>query len=204
VKLYYTPGACSLSPHIVLRESGLKFDLEKVDLREHKTEKGADYYQINPKGYVPALELDGGQVLTEGPAIVQYVADQKPEAKLAPAAGTIERYQMQGWLHFIGTEIHKAYSPLFYPTTPEEVKKSNLERIGKRFEFIAKHLEGKQYLMGDHFTAPDAYLFVMLNWSRRMGPDMGQWPALKALFERVSNRPAVKAALEAEGLTQQG
>lgn len=203
MKLFYAPGACSLSPHIILRETGLKFELEKVDIRAHKTEKGTDYYSINPKGYVPALQLDNGQVLTEGPAIVQYLADQKPEAKLAPAAGTLERYRLQEWLTFIGTEIHKQYSPLFNPATPEDAKKLAIEKIGKRLELIAQSLAGKQFLVGDQLTGADTYLFVMLNWSRRMGPDIDQWPALKSFFERLSARPTVKAALEAEGLNRQ-
>ncbi|MDY7226832.1 glutathione transferase GstA [Hyalangium rubrum] len=200
MKLYYKPGACSLSPHIVLRESGLKFDLERVDLRSHTTEKGTDYYRINPKGYVPALELDGGQVLTEGPAIVQYIADQKPESKLVPAAGTLERYRMQEWMHFIGTEIHKAYGPLFNPNVSAEVKQAVLEKVSKRFDFVAKQLEGKQFLMGDHFSGPDAYLFVMLTWASKMGPELSRWPVLGTYLGRVAARPAVKAALEAEQL----
>jgi glutathione S-transferase len=200
MKLYFAPGACSLSPHIILREAGLPFELEKVDLRSHKTEEGLDFYAINPKGYVPTLELGQGQVLTEGPAIVQYVADQQPESKLAPAPGTLERYRMQEWLHFIGTEIHKAYGPLFSPGTPEAVKKGNLERIGKRFEYIAQKLEKNNFLMGNAFSAPDAYLFVMLRWSQNFGPDLATWPALQSYFERIAARPAVKAAMEAEGL----
>ncbi|SEM88372.1 glutathione S-transferase [Stigmatella aurantiaca] len=200
MKLYYTPGACSQSPHIVLRESGLKFELEKVDLRSHKTEKGADYYSINPKGYVPALQLDNGQVLTEGPAIVQYIADQKPETKLAPTAGSFERARMQEWLNFIGTELHKTFSPMFNPAIAPEAKQAALDKLSKRFEFVAKHLEGKQFLLGEHLTGADTYLFVVLSWAKNMGPDIAQWPSLKAFHERVSARPAVKAALEAEGL----
>jgi glutathione S-transferase len=202
MKLFYTPGACSLSPHIILRESGLKFDMERVDLREHKTEKGTDYYGVNPKGYVPALQLDNGQVLTEGPAIVQYVADQKPEAKLAPAAGSLERYRLQEWLHFIGTEVHKTYGALFNPSITEDAKKATLERVGKRFDFIAKHLAGKQFLLGDHFSGADSYLFVMLLWNQRFGPDLSGWPVLKDFFGRVISRPSVKAAMDAEGLNK--
>ena len=200
MKLYFSPGACSLSPHIVLREAGLPFELEKVDIRAHQTAQGADYYAINPKGYVPALELDGGQVLTEGPAIVQYIADQKPESKLAPAAGSLERYRLMEWLTFIGTELHKTYSPLFNPAVTPEAKQAALDKLNKRYAFVAKGLEGKSFLLGETFSAADAYLFVMLNWSRRLGPEMSTWPALKAFFERVLARPSVKAALEAEGL----
>jgi glutathione S-transferase len=200
MKLYFTPGACSLSPHIALREAGLKFETEKVDLRTHKTEKGADYYGVNPKGYVPALQLDNGQVLTEGPAIVQYVADQKPDAKLAPPAGTLERYRLQEWLHFIGSEVHKTYSALFNPSITPEARQAVLDKLTGRFDFLARQLEGKQFLMGSQFTVADGYLFVMLTWAKNMGPDTGRWPALKSFFERVGERPAVRAALEAEGL----
>jgi glutathione S-transferase len=199
MKLYYTPGACSLNPHIVLRETGLKFDLEKVDLATHKTAKGTDYYKVNPKGYVPALELDNGQLLTENPAIVQYIADQKPETKLAPAAGTLERYRVQEWLSFIGTELHKSFGPLFNPKITDAEKKPVHDRISKRFDFVAQSLGNKPYLMGDHFTLPDAYMFVVLQWSKNLGPDIiGNVPALKAYHERIAARPAVKAALEAE------
>jgi glutathione S-transferase len=198
MKLYISPGACSLNPHIMLREAGLKFDLEKVNLGTHKTEKGADFYGINPKGYVPALELDGGQLLTENPAIVQYIADQKPELKLAPPNGTLERYRLQEWLAFISTEIHKAFSPLFNPNIPEADKKAVHDRLGKRFEFVAKNLEGKPFLMGDHFTAPDSYMFVMLQWAGNMKVDLSRWPSLKAYHERLAARPAIKAALDAE------
>jgi glutathione S-transferase len=200
MKLYYSPGACSLSPHIVLAEAGLKADLVKVDLRAHKTEGGEDYYAINPKGYVPALQLDSGELLTEGPAIVQYLADQKPEAKLAPANGTLARYKLQEWLTFIGTEIHKSFSPLFNPAVTEDVKQASLERISKRLEHTAKHLEGKQYLLGDQFSVADAYLFVMLNWARAKAPDALKLPGMQAYFDRIAARPAVQATLVAEGL----
>jgi glutathione S-transferase len=197
MKLYYYPGACSMSPHIMLREAGLKFDLVKVDLGTHKTEKGADFYAINPKGYVPAFELDNGQVLTEGPAIVQYIADQKPEKKLAPANGTLERYRLQEWLGFIGTEIHKGFAPLWNPSLPEADKKPIHEKLAKRFEFVAKSLEGKQYLQGD-FGAADAYLFVMLQWAGHHKVDLSKLPALKAYHERLLARPAIQQTLGAE------
>lgn len=196
MKLYYSPGACSLSPHIALREAGLKFDAETVDLRTHKTKSGADFYQINPKGYVPALVLDDGQLLTEGAAIVQYVADQKPRRKLAPKAGTIERAHLQEWLNFIATEVHKSFSPLFNPATPEEMKKGALDRLNKRLAYIAERLDGKPWLMGDEFTVADAYLFTMLQWANGMKIDVG--PVLSAYRDRVAARPAVKATLKAE------
>ncbi|MFL5344861.1 MAG: glutathione transferase GstA [Hyalangium sp.] len=198
MKLYFAPGACSLNPHILLRESGLKFDMVKVDLRAHKTATGADYYSINPKGYVPALELDNGQLLTENPAIAQYIADQKPDKKLAPANGTLERYRLQEWLGFIGTELHKTFGALFNPDLPEADKKAVHDRLGKRFEFVAKNLEGKQYLMGDQFTAADSYLFVMLQWAQSLKVDTSRFPILKSYHERITARPAVKAALDAE------
>lgn len=196
MKLYYSPGACSLSPHIALREAGLKFDAEVVDLRTHKTKSGADFYQINPKGYVPALVLDDGQLLTEGAAIVQYVADQKPRRKLAPKAGTIERARLQEWLNFIATEVHKSFSPLFNPATPEEMKKGALDRLNKRLAYIAERLDGKPWLMGDEFSVADAYLFTMLQWANGLKIDVG--PVLSAYRDRVAARPAVKATLKAE------
>ena len=200
MKLYYSPGACSLSPHIALAELGLKADLVKVDLREHKTEKGEDYYAINPKGYVPALQLDNGTLLTEGPAIVQYLADLKPEAKLAPANGTLQRYQLQEWLTFINSEIHKAFSPLFNPAITEDAKKASLDKLANRFAYVAKHLEGKQYLLGDQFSVADGYLFVILNWARAKAPATHESPVLKSYFERILARPAVNAAMVAEGI----
>jgi glutathione S-transferase len=198
MKLYFSPGACSLSPHIVLREGGFDFELEQVHLGSHKTKSGVDYLTINPKGYVPALKLDDGQVLTEGPAIVQYLADQKPSQELAPPNGTIERYRLQEWLNFISTEIHKAFSPLFNPHTPEETKKLNTERLQKRFDYVNKELGSKAYLMGDTFTVADAYLFTVLQWAKPMKIDLQPYPKITAYIERVHNRAAVKAALEAE------
>jgi glutathione S-transferase len=200
MKLFYSPGACSLSPHIVLSEAGLKADLVKVDLRTHKTEGGEDYYAINPKGYVPALQLDNGELLTEGPAIVQYLADLRPEAKLVPASGTLERYRLQEWLTFIGTELHKTFSPLFNPATTEDVKSNALQRLTGRFELVARHLEGRKFLLGEQFSVADAYLFVILNWSRAKAPDVAKQPVFAAYFENIMARPAVRAAMVAEGL----
>ncbi|MBM7062897.1 glutathione transferase GstA [Pseudomonas sp. UL073] len=200
MKLYYSPGACSLSPHIVLSELGLPHDLVKVDLKAHQTADGADFYGINPKGYVPALQLDNGQVLTEGPAIVQYLADQKPDAGLLPAAGTLERARVQEWLNFIGTELHKGFSPLFRPDTPEEVKIAARTQLGKRFGYVDKALTGKDYLTGDQFSVADAYLYTIANWTFPMSIDLSPYANVGAFHKRVSARPAVQAAMKAEGL----
>ena len=200
MKLYYSPGACSLSPHIVAREAGIELELIKADTKTKKMEDGGDYWQINAKGYVPALRLDNGQLLTEGPAIVQYLADQKPASGLAPAAGSFERYRVQEWLNFITSEIHKNFSPLFNPAASADWKEAAKANLAKRFGFIATHLEGKQYLMGDQFTVADAYLFTVANWGQFVGVDIGQWPAVKAFHARVAARPKVQEALKAEGL----
>jgi glutathione S-transferase len=198
MKLYISPGACSLSPHIVFREAGLPFDMETVDLGAKRTKSGKDFKVINPKGYVPVLELEGGQVLTEGPAIVQYIADQKPASKLTPPAGTMDRYRLQEWLNFVTSEMHKAYSPLFNPQTPDAFKEMSRTKIGGRLDFLTKSLQGKDYLMGSTFTVADAYLFVVLGWSGHVGIDLAKWPVLQAYWDRVAARPAVKAALDAE------
>ncbi|HSY88128.1 MAG TPA: glutathione transferase GstA [Verrucomicrobiae bacterium] len=198
MKLYISPGACSLSPHIALREAGIPFDMETVDLGAKRTKSGKDFKAINPKGYVPVLELEGGQVLTEGPSIVQYIADQKPASKLAPPAGTMDRYRLQEWLNFVTSEMHKAYSPLFNPQTPDAFKEMSRTKIGGRLDFLSKSLQGKDYLMGSTFTVADAYLFVVLGWSGHVGVDLAKWPVLQAYWDRVAARPAVKAALEAE------
>ena len=201
MKLYFSPGACSLSPHIVAREAGLDIDLINTDLKTKHTADGGDFTAINGKGYVPALQLDSGQVLTEGPAIVQYLADQNPASGLAPAAGTMERYRMQEWLNFITSEIHKGFSPLFNPDASADWKAAAKANLAKRFEFVSKHLEGKRYLMGDTFTVPDAYLFTVANWGQWAGVDIGQWRNVKAHHARVAARPKVQEALKAEGLT---
>jgi glutathione S-transferase len=198
MKLYYSPGACSLSPHIALREGGFTFDLEKVDLRAKTTASGADFRAINPKGSVPAFVTDSGEVLTEGPAIVQYIADQAPGTELAPHAGTMERYRLIEWLNFITTELHKGFSPLFKPTTPEDYKPIAREQIEQRFDWVNGQLTEKQFLMGDHFTVADGYLFVILRWAKSMKFDLARWPALNTYFDRVAARPKVVEALEAE------
>ena len=200
MRLYFAPGACSLSPHIVSRELGLPVELTKVSTKDKTMEGGGDFRQINPKGYVPALELDDGAVLTEGPAIVQYLADRKPDAGLAPKAGSLERYRLQEWLNFITSEIHKQFSPLFRPTTPEEYKKIAKDNLTNRFEWLDKQLAGKEYLMGKSFTVADAYLYTVLRWTKPMQMDVSRWPNLVAYMERVGARPKVKDALKAEGL----
>jgi glutathione S-transferase len=202
MKLYYAPGACSLSPHIVSREAGIPVELKKTSTKDKTVDGGGDFWKVNGKGYVPALELDNGQVLTEGPVIVQYLADQKPESGLAPKAGSIERYKVQEWLNFITSEIHKGFSPLFRPTTPDEYKKIAKENLANRFAWLDKQLAGKDYLMGKQFTVADAYLFTVLRWSVPMQIDLSQWPNLKAYFDRVDARPKVKEALKAEGLVK--
>ena len=198
MKLYLTPYACSLSPHIALREAGIPFDIEVVDLGTKKTKSGGNYASVNPKGYVPALEIEGGQVLTEGPAIVQYIADQKPASKLAPPAGSFERYRLQEWLNFISSELHKSVGPLFSDATPAAWKETLKTRVAGRFDTLSKSLQGKDYLMGSTFTVADAYLFVILSWTSHVGIDLSKWPVLTAYFERIKARPAVKAALDAE------
>jgi glutathione S-transferase len=200
MKLYYSPGACSLSPHIVLRETGQSFDLVRVDLGTHRTADGADYLKINPKGYVPTLQLDDGSVLTEGPAIVQYLADQAPAAKLAPAAGTMARYRLMEWLNFLTSEIHKGFSPLFNPKLSEETKAIMRETLANRFDYLSAALHDKPYLMGEDFTVADAYLFTILGWCGMVGVDLKKWPTLTAYRERIATRPAVRTAMQAEGL----
>lgn len=199
MKLYYSPAACSLSTHIILREAGYPFELEKVDLASKKTQTGADYLQINPKGYVPALVLDDGRTLTENIAIDEYLADHRKEAGLAPPAGTFERYKLVEWLAFISTELHKQFGPLFKPDSAEETKTKQKEQLAKRFEYVAGQLQNKQYLTGE-FSVADAYLYVMLRWAGKMKIDLSRWPALDAYEKRMNARPQVEAALKAEGL----
>jgi len=203
MKLYFSPGACSLSPHIILREAGYTFDTEKVSLADKKTASGTDYRTINPKGYVPALQLDNGEVLTEGPAIVQYLADGKPETQLAPPAGTIERYRLMEWLNFISTELHKAFSPLFKPGTPAETKQASRDAIAGRLDFVEPQLQKHAYLTGNQFTVADAYLFTVLSWTRHLHFDLGRWPAVQEYLQRIAARPAVRAAMMAEGLIKE-
>jgi glutathione S-transferase len=197
MKLYYAPGACSLSPHIVAEEAGVPLELVRVDLKAHKLDNGDDYYAINAKGAVPALVLDSGEFLTEGPAIVQYIADRTPGSGLAPACGTLARYHLQEWLTFINGEIHKTFTPLFHGVSGDERKKT-IETIGKKFAFVEKNLADKPYMLGNTFTAADAYFFVMLTWAKKFHLTVS--PALTQFFDRIAARPNVQAAMKAEGL----
>jgi glutathione S-transferase len=202
MKLYMSPGACSLSPHIVLREAGLDFTPVKVNTKTKEMNGGGDFRTVNPKGYVPALQLDDGAVLTEGPAIAQYLADRAPASGLAPANGTIERYRLQEWLNFITSEVHKQFSPLFDPTASDEVKQKQRDKLAGRFDWLNEQLDGRDYLMGKQFTVADAYLFTTVNWSQWTGIDLARWPVLADYMKRVAARPKVKEALKAEGLVQ--
>lgn len=204
MKLYYSPGACSLAPHIVLREIERTFDLERVDLRAKKTASGTNYLEINPKGYVPALQLDGpgSPILTEAHVICEYLADLAPERRLAPPAGTFARYHLQEWLCFISTEMHKMFGWLFMPDSPVPTQERARSKLVDRFGYTANRLDDKPYVMGDTYTVADAYLFVMLRWCERFEIDLDAWPALQTYFHRISERPAVHAALVAEGLIE--
>lgn len=200
MKLYLSPGACSLAPHIVLLEAGLPFETERVDLKAKLTASGADFSAINSKGYVPALGLDNGQVLTEGAAILQYLADQKPEANLAPAAGTFARYQLQEWLTFISSEVHKPLATMFNPAQSADWKAAVTATLSKRLDWLSAQLDGKEYLLANQFGVADAYLFTVLNWSNFVGFSLANWPVVQAFMARVAARPQVQAALKAEGL----
>ncbi len=200
MKLFYAPGACSLSPHIVAQEAGIDLQLVKVDTKTKTIAAEGDFWAINPKGYVPALELDNGEVLTEGPAIVQYLADLKPDAKLAPANGSWARTRLQEVLGYINSEIHKSYSPLFNPKTTEEVRTERKEYLRRRYALLDKQLAGRKYLFGDQFTVADAYLFVVTDWAKSTKVDLSDFTNLQAFQQRVAARPAVRAAMQAEGL----
>lgn len=200
MKLYYSPGACSLAVHIVLREAGFQFDLEKVDLATGKTDGGAEFRSINAKGYVPALLLDDGQVLTEDQVILQYLADQKPAAGLAPAFGSMERYRLMEWLAFIATEVHKSFSPLWNPNSPDVTRQAAIALLSRRFDYLVASLNGQDWLMGDRYTVADAYLCTVLGWCAYHKLDLSPWPTLSAYIGRVTARPAVQDAMRAEGL----
>lgn len=200
MKLYYSPGTCSLSPHIALREAGLAFEPVLASTKTHQLPDGSDYYAINPLGYVPLLELDDGTRLREGPAIVQYIADLVPTKNLAPANGTLPRYRLQEWLTFIGTEIHKSFSPLFNAAMPEEGKKIFRDRLASRFQWLDRELAGKPYLLGEHFSVADGYLFAVMRWAKPMGIDLAPYPNVMAHHERIAARAAVQEALKVEGL----
>ena len=199
MKLYYLSGACSLASNIALREAGLKFELVKVDRRTKKAADGLDFNEVNPKGYVPALTLDNGEVLTENVAVLQYIADRNPAAKLAPAAGTMERYRLMEWLSFINSEVHKAFSPLFREDAPEDTKQYARKNLATRFDYLERVLGSKSFLMGEQFTIADGYLFTVLSWGQHVNLDIGKWPQLKRFVERVGARPHVIEALKAEG-----
>lgn len=200
MKLYYSPGACSLAPHIVLNEAGVQFEAIQAPTKTHQLPDGSDYYLINPLGYVPLLELSDGTRLTEGPAIVQYIADQVPEKNLAPTNGTVARAQLQSWLNFISTELHKGFSPLFNPATPADYKIVVIDKLMSRLAWVDGQLAGKSYLMGDTFSVADPYLFTVTNWAPRVGVDISSFSNIATFRDHMSARPAVQAAMKAEGL----
>ncbi|MBA3519792.1 MAG: glutathione transferase GstA [Rhizobiales bacterium] len=202
MQLYYAPGACSLAPHIVGREAGLALDLVKVDLAAKKTADGGDFYAINPKGYVPAIRLDNGEVLTEAANVVGYLADQKPDSGLAPAAGGMERYRYQEWLTFVSSELHKGFGPLFNPKFSDDAKQVIKEKLAPRLAWLDKELAGRQFLAGDRFSAADAYAFTILRWANPLKVDLAAYPNIRAYMDRVGARPKVQEALRAEGLLE--
>lgn len=202
MKLYYAPGACSLAPHIVAHETGTTLELEKVDTKTKAMASGGDFRDVTPKGYVPALRLDDGSVLTEGPVVSQYLADLHPEAGLLPAAGSIERYRVQEWLGYINSEIHKNYSPLFNPATKEDARQEKIDYLRKRYGLVEQRLATNPYLMGEHYTIADIYLFTVTNWARVVKLDLSDFPNLLAFQQRIVTRPAVQAAMRMEGLVK--
>lgn len=202
MKLYYSPGACSMAPHIVATEAGLKLDLVKVDIPNKKTADGADFWAVNPKGYVPALQLDSGEVLTEVGVIIQYLADQKPESGLLAKAGSMERYHQMEAINFAATEVHKQLGALFNPKMTPEMREVQMGVIERRFNPLEKSLAGKQFIMGDKFTVADAYLFNVLNWTTPLKIDLAKWPNIQAYMGRVGARPKVQETLKAEGLVK--
>ena len=197
MKLYFSPGACSLASHITLHELGVPFHAVKVDLEKRTTAAGPRLDVVNPKGYVPVLELDDGTILTEGPVIMQYLADQHPKASLAPAGG-MARYRLQEWLGFINSEVHKTYAPLFAPEAPEATKQAARAKLGRRFDYLERELAKRMYLAGEAFSIADAYLYTVLGWAGFVDVDLGRWPELKKYHARIGERPAVKAAQQAE------
>ena len=202
MKLYYLPAACSLAANIALREASLKFELVKVDRQTKQAADGLDFKEVNPKGYVPALTLDSGETLTENVAVLQYIADRNPAAKLAPPAGTMERYRLVEWLAFINSEIHKSFGPLFRKDAPDDTKNYARQNITTRAGWLNSNLGARSFLMGEQFTVADAYLFVVLSWGARAGIDLAQWPQLQGLVARVGARPNVIEALKSEGLVK--
>ena len=202
MKLYYAPGACSLAAHIAAREAGLPIDIEKVDLGAKKTASGDDYMRINPKGYVPAVRLDDGSILTEAAAVLQYIGDRNPDAGLIPAAGSNERYRLIEWLTFISSEVHKGFGPLWYPKTPEETKRQVKEKLAQRLGFVESRLGSSGFLTGERFTVADAYLFTVVNWAGMLAVDLSAFPKLQEYQKRVAARPKVQEAMKAEGLAK--
>lgn len=200
MKLYFKPGACSMAPHIALREADCAFEPEKVDLARHQTAAGEDYLRINPKGYVPALQLDDGSVLTEVGVVLQYIADLAPAAGLAPKAGTLERYRLMEWLNFLSTEVHKPFGPFFNPKAPQELRDYNLRLLTRRLGYLDAQLTDRPFLTGDRFSVADCYLFTLLNWCNLHQIDLAQWPALKDYMNRIAARPSVRETMKAEGL----
>ena len=200
MKLFYSTGACSLAPHVLLREAGLKFELVQASTKTHQLNDGSDYYQINPKGYVPYLVFDDGQGLSEGPVIAQWIADQVPEKHLMPAFGTLARYRVLEWQNFVSTELHKLYSPLFNPAFPEEGKEISRKRLLERYALVEQQLAQQPYLTGEQFSVADAYLFVVTRWSIPLHLDLSAFKHLQAFMQRVAQRPSVQEALKAEGL----
>lgn len=202
MKLYYSPGVCSLAPHIALQEAGIEAELVRVDMATHTLPDGSSFYDVNPRGYVPVLELDRGERLSEGPAVMQYLADLRPQARLAPASGTWERYRLQEWLGFINSELHKGMGPLFDPALGEEAKGLLRAKVEKRLDWLEGRVGAAGYLMGEQFTVADGYLFTVLGWTRHLAIDLDRWPRLAAFHERVGARPAVRAAMRAESLAR--
>ena len=200
MKLFYAPGACSMAVHIALNEVGLQYELEKVDLATKKTESGINYLEVNANGYVPALQLDNGENLTEVSALLQYIADNNPDKKLLPPVGDASRYRVLEIMNFVSAELHKNFSPLFNPASTDDIKASTLELIGKRFSYIDKHLTNRQYLTGDQFTIADAYLTTVLGWTTFLQMDLSPWPNVASYMGKVMSRPSVQATLKAEGL----
>jgi glutathione S-transferase len=200
MKLYFAPGSCSMSPHIALIEAGLEFEAIRVDLKTKKLEDGSDYLRISPKGQVPALAIDGGDLFTEGAVLVQYIADLRPEANLAPPQGSLERYRLMEWLNYVATEIHKGFGPLWNPATPDAYKAITAERLNKQFAYLNSHFTNNKYLMGDNFTVADGYLFTCVNWTNMLKMDVSAYPNLIRFMTRVAERPAVQQAMQNEGL----
>lgn len=202
MKLFYSPGACSQAPHIILHEAGLPHDSAKVDLRAKKLDDGSDYLRINPKGAVPALQLDDGQVLTENAVILQYIADKAGAFELLPQPGDMQRYRVLEWVNFVATELHKSFGPLFNPAAGDETKQLARDLIAKKLDFVEGQLGDGPYLLGDRFTLPDAYLFVMLGWTGGQGIDLNRWPKLAAFRDRIAQRESVREVLAFEGLLE--